>query len=168
MAWFPERDSLVVFNNDRLIELPRTTNEWTALGSSLGESHDIHTYAEYSPVDQIILFGGGYASSYKRSFFKVNAAGTITAVASPPFDIEEAGDSPILMADPVNGDFLVLTPTDGLWKYDVGADSWSQLQTFAQTFDRLETIGGCIPEYAVCMFIDAHGAVPATTWLYKL
>ena len=123
--WFPELDALVYVSqesapNGSLVAWDRASNTWSELDTGLPMG-DPHNFAEYNPVHQLVLFGGGNSSA---ALYTVNSAGTVTTKSDAPFDIG-IGNT-IITVDPVSGLYLVFRGSASTWyTYNVVTDAWA-------------------------------------------
>ncbi len=134
----------------------RSTGSWSSLGKWSGL--DYHNFAEYNPVHKVVLFGGGSGSS---KLYKLSASGVITPLNDAPLVLEVARME--LTADPVSGDFLVLSQDGTFRAYDVTTDSWRTLPSApASVRDRadkpeMHVVATPIDTYGVVMYVSCDG-----------
>jgi len=167
--WFPgERDSLVWAG----LEL----NEYTAASGWINRSTDLpmgnqHNFAEYNPVHEIVVFGGGYGDN-SNAVYRFDADGKIKRQDNAPIGL--GIQSTIFTVDPVSGEYLVLTSAGEFWIYDVINDSWQmQPETPEVIADlpypgyRLNSIVATpISDFGVVMLAKCN-QTDCTVWLYN-
>jgi hypothetical protein len=126
VAWFPERQSLIYasvesFANGSVIEYQEATGQWQRLGSSVPNlpmgTHQ--QFAEYNPVNKVVLFGGGGGSHF---IYKLDSAGQVTALQPAPISL--GVQETVVTVDPVSGKYLVFDNAKEFWVYDVNQDTW--------------------------------------------
>jgi hypothetical protein len=127
LEYFPEMKGLFhVYEQGAPLSLfSLETKTWQRMSPSpaMGAYHNL---AEYSRVHNIMLFGGGNYG--ERLLYKMDASGAVTKIAEPPVDV--GINKALLTADPVTGDFLVLSgenSSDSLYVYHVNTDVWETL-----------------------------------------
>lgn len=191
VCWFPDRGpngSIIVFEQyDGVsgngivagIDPVTLTSTTYAQGATLAGSGIYHNFAHYSPVHQLVWFGGGNGVSTN---WAMTAAGTVSAVAPIPGALAtvgpaEPGSMPFY--NPANGNFIVIaSPT--VW-YDfnpTGGGTWSVRPGLPGAWDSninsgakpmWGTIACPLPApYNVVVFAKGYSvAQPAEMWLYK-
>lgn len=147
-------------------------NSWKRLaGEGALDIGTYHSISEYSPVHDVMIFGGG--KSKGRNLYKLTPDKKITRIGNAPFDIGICGgDSAcsIFTADPVTGNFIVLNKDgDSWWEYDPSTDDWNRLSggmpgISGKGADR--TTAAPISDHGVIMYIEGHSR-PPKVWLYK-
>jgi len=171
-------------NHGALAQFRESTGTWTVIGGA-GQAFtngDYHNLAEYSPVKQVAIFGGGNGSN---RLWKITANKTITPLTNAPFSITLGAGNRSAIADPVSGNFIFIFgigPGQGqLWELNPdGAGTWTRLDaslTGAGEIceDFFDTGAGCsgdlhgaaIPTYGVIMYWQITGSTAGRVWLYK-
>jgi hypothetical protein len=156
------------------------TNSWTsALSATRLNFGDYHTLAEYNPVHEVVIFGGGENySPYQafRTLYKLAPNGSITALRDAPFTLRV--NLSIVTVDPVSGDYLVFGPNGEFYAFDVTANTWTQ-QTGTAPFASPKrdssvtavdlTVATPISTYGVVMFVKhiPGNADQTKVYLYK-
>lgn len=165
MDWFPERDSLLVFNREKVFEYSPTTNSWSTL-ATLPTIQGYNVKMEYSPVYGEMFLGSGTLGPLV--LYKLNSAGVATRMADAPADFSIKDDSNNLTADPVTGDLILRTRGNVLYQYDVSADSWSMLDDGTGLPPRTGyTTAGAIDTYGVIIYVTMTTRTAGYVWLYK-
>jgi len=135
-------------------------------------SDDIEIIAGYSPVDNVMVFGGG---SNNNVLFRLDSNENIEQLSPAPISELRTPDSAILTVDSVSGHFLILGGDLKLYQLDALSDSWTQVNTDASHLDgsysRInQLVATPIDTYGVVMFIKADedpDASDSEVWLYK-
>lgn len=130
-----------------------------------------HSYAEYSPVHQTVICGGGNGES---SVYRIDSNGSIQQMNDGPFNLGVAWGS-IITSDPVTGDFLVWGAGGSLYTYNPITDTWTNegqpavpynISAPAYGSDIFGVIAAPIPEHDVVMFLGWNSGNPKV-YLYK-
>ena len=176
LAYFPEMGGLIANfcgenGNTAGVYLYNGT-AWSRLGlANTYVMGGYHCFAEYNPVRQTVIFGGGNGS---RDLYKLTAAGVITKQALAPISLGVAWDS-INTVDPVTGLYLIFGAGGVFYTYDVTTDTW-QLQggtvpifspQYPATNATYATIVAPISTYNVVMFYKFIYNGPSKVYLYK-
>jgi hypothetical protein len=99
-----------------------TSNTWFADIQGFGGNSTYHCVAEYSPVHNVAIFGGG--NDNPRKVWRLNSNRTVTVLPDAPVDLGVQHAN--LSVDPVTGHFLVMGYGQ-LWQLDPrGSGSWTQ------------------------------------------
>jgi len=116
-----------------------------------------HNVAVYSPIRNILYFGGGNGSA---RVYMMNSAGTITACAVCPANIGIMAS--VTTVDPTTGNLIAITKDKVVRVYDPDLDQWSTDTAPNANFwsatvyseGDLQAISACqIPDYGVTLFI---------------
>jgi len=173
LAFFPElynNSGGMVFSQGGFGEVHlwnKSQDQWTqvATGLSMGPYHN---FAEYNPVHQMVLFGGGNGS---RAIYKVASNGAITPMGNAPIDVGIL--SSIVTVDPVSGAYLVLAKEGQFYSFDPASNVWSRLDggnpppvLVPAVTPFPDIVASPIAEYGVVMFVRYNFANSAV-YLYK-
>ncbi len=179
-----------------LIRFRESTGTWDILHSGAGcffADGSYHNVAEYSPVKQVAVFGGGNANvdcavgNRCRHLWKIDAAKTITRLDDAPVMIGFGGSNRSMVADPVSGNFIFISGTSpgtgAMWELNPTAPSgqqWTLLdgdlrgagEICNTMFDTSQTCSGNFygasnRTYGVIMYWKYTGAASGELWLYK-
>jgi hypothetical protein len=130
---------------------------------------------EYSGVKNVAVYGGGNVAP--RKLWRLNADGTTSAMPDVPAGKAVGLQSGNLVADPVSGNFLLLSAGE-LWELNPsGAGTWTQqtgtrappadvgIPGPAPTID--DMISSSITDYGVVAYIKQKEQSGSTFYLYK-
>jgi hypothetical protein len=141
-----------------------TTNQWSAIGAPIPTlTAGTYTYGAYNAFHKVMIFGQNAAS------YKVNEQRSVSQIASPPFTLYDGGGYlPTITADPVTGEYLVLTPTTRqLYTYNVTTNAWQQRSSPTKpNLANNSVIAEPIPNYGVTMYVACH-ATNCKVYVYK-
>jgi len=105
IEYFPEMNGLIVVDPKSGIWLfNELTDEWSKV-SDLVDMGPYHIFAEYNPVSQVIIFGGGNGSK-KINKLDANGVVTVTGIPNSPQTLGVASDQGLVQADTSSGNFL--------------------------------------------------------------
>ncbi len=165
---FPEAGGLLLLNKGTFYRLSDSSHSWSEFAD--GPTTSYHSVAEYNPTHKVVIFGGGNDTS--RAFGKVASNGQVTALRTPPIDLESPRVE--ITTDPATGLYLVLEYGRRFYTYNVQTDTWTAQQTgsiptaiWATEPDpgQLNTLATPIPEYGVIMYTTCM--YDCTVFLYK-
>ncbi len=128
----------------------------------------LHTFGVYSPVHQLLFYGGG---DDQRAVYVLRADGTSTRVTDSPEVIRTVATGASggwALVDPDGDDFLVLfAPTGELHRYDPIADEWTfeSRSPFQPQFAL--TLASTLPEHGVLLFATKTGSTSARITLHR-
>ncbi len=163
------------------------TQTWTVIRGAgctlpVPTTAGLHVMAEYSAVKKVAIFGGGNGNA---KVWKMDAAGTITQLASAPAPIMLGASNRSLVADPISGNFIVIGGATGSpnGMYELNPDvggAWTLLDSdlttsgkiCAQKYDAslacsADFFGASISTYGVIGYWKLVGPSSAEFWLYK-
>jgi hypothetical protein len=170
LEWFPTygaNGSLIAITGADIVRWNKTTGTWSSLPTqSIGPYHN---FAVYSPIRDILYFGGGNGSA---AVYKMSNTGTITACASCPVDLGIIAS--VTTIDPLSGNLWAITSDQVVRIYDSGLDSWSTDTAppagfwagIGPGYDLFGTVAVPVYDYGVTMFLTAYGSGP-TVYLRK-
>jgi hypothetical protein len=169
-AFFVDRNTLV-FAQRNVIRERSSTGQWTTLSSSINTSY--HAVAHYSPVNKLVIFGGGNDTS--RNFYKLSQSGQITTLRSPPLALESPRIE--IVSNPSDGNFLVVGFGRTLYSYNPVADTWTSLSTTGvptalwsgagSGANVLNTVGTTMTRYGIAFFAACENGAACNVILYK-
>lgn len=188
VAFFKElgaNGSIIVYQdengtNGKVIGIDPVTQKVTiyASGTTLSGSGDPHNFAQYSPTQQIVWFGGGNGSSKN---WKINSAGAVSALVDTPAALGQIGPADncaLPVCNPATGSFLVIKNSTTWYDFNPSgsgsftarggtATPWAS-NVFDSSQPMFGTVACPIHDYGVIVFIKAYNASnPAQMWLYK-
>jgi hypothetical protein len=141
-----------------------STNQWTGLAQNLaGMTGGTFTLAAYNPVNKVLIFG------HEGAFYKLNSSKQVTRLADPPVIFYDGGGYlGNLVADPVSGKFLYLTPSGRqFYTYDVLTDTWQQQPSASKpNLTSNSIVSAPLSNYGVVMYV-ACLARSCKVYLYK-
>ena len=125
MEYFPEMNGFVLINGTEFTAGRGNVyffngSQWSTLATNLSLS-DYSNQIMYNPMHKVVIFG-------RSSLYKISASGQVTALGNPPVAIGDGDGQGRFTYDPASGKYLVLAG-DGLYEYDVVADSWRKTST---------------------------------------
>lgn len=180
VVWWPSLDSVVVFNENAIYRLNRATDTWS-VPATIPVRLGYQTFAEYNPVHNVMLIGGG--GDYPRKMFKVDSSFNVTALNDAPVDLKMTSKSTAVTVDPVSGDYLVLvcvdspptrctsgTPLSQFYSYDILTDTWTlEPRGAGVAYKTLETtsVATPVPELGITVFVMMAWRTEGKVWLYK-
>lgn len=154
------------------------TNSWffnkTGMSPNYGSGSTYHSVIEYSGVKNVAVYGGGNAATNK--IWRLNADGSFTTMPNVPSGKGLGMQQGNLVADPITGNFLLLSAGQ-LWEFNPsGSGIWTQL-TGSRTPPSAVGIPGpgnpdgviscAIPDYGVIAYIKQTSPSGGTFFLYK-
>lgn len=164
LEWFPELGGLARISGHIVSVFPGgpgKENEWRLVSNKKVPLGELHYFAEYNPVHKVMIFGGGNKSN---AIYKVDKDGAVTALKEPPIRSLSNTHTYIITADPVSGDYLVVShPDKKFFAYDVVRDSWKELPDQFPEYGSL-VVATPINTYGVIMYCSQKSA---KVYLYK-
>jgi hypothetical protein len=174
LAYFPEFGGMIVANGWDVWSWKKGDAKWTSLLHQLSLMGTYQNFAEYNPVKQVVLCGGGVGS---RTLLKVDASGQVTALNPAPFDL--GIPISVITVDPVSGDYLVLRTTgqgayvwDQFDAFDIQTQTWTSragaLPIASGTNLNTGFVAAPISNYGVTLFLRYNGSNDTPkVFLYK-
>lgn len=166
---FPALGGLVYAENTSLFLWERGSDGWTTLETGLPMG-DYHNFAEYDPVHEVVIFGGGNDSG---AVHVLDRERNVRRAPDAPFPLRV--NQAIVTVDPLSGDYLVFGGDGEFWVFDVTTDEW-RLQSVSVPFFGLREgavdlmVASPIDSYGVVMFVqhtDPGDTPDVNVWLYK-
>jgi len=171
VAYFPERNSLIYAHGSSLKERHDADGTWSNISNNINTSY--HAVAHYNPVHKLVVFGGGNDSS--RTFYKLDANGNVTSLASPPVDLHSPRVE--FVVNSTTGEFLVFGMGERFYSYNPISDTWtaqpaSTIPTGLWTGTEfgailLTMVATDMPQYGVSFYASCEVGGGCTTHLYK-
>jgi hypothetical protein len=137
---------------------------------------DYHSIAEYDPVHDVFLIGGGNntRAMYKVSIVNGSPVRTRLGDAAWEFGVGEYDPHTNITADPVTGEFIIYKKSTGVfYGYNIMTDTWRQIGVSGDgnmpplpTGTNTSPIAAAVSSYGVIMYI-AHTGSTAAVYLYK-
>jgi len=152
------------------------TNGWffnkPAMSPYYGSGATYHSVIEYSRAKNVAVYGGGNVASNK--LWRLNADGSYTTMPNVPTGKGVGMQRGNLVADPVSGNFLLLSAGQ-LWELNpTGAGTWTQLsgsRTPPAGVGRPDAPAGvistAIADYGVIAYITQSSPSGGTFYIYK-
>jgi hypothetical protein len=177
--------SLVLFNSGNAVNgandgqigaFDPLRNTWffnkTAMSPFYGSGETYHSLIEYSSARNVAVYGGGNAASNK--LWRLNADGSFTTMPNVPSGKGVGMQEGNLVADPVTGNFLLLSAGQ-LWELNpTGAGTWTQLSGSRTPPSAVgdprapEGVISCaIAELGVIVYMTQSLQTGGTSYLYK-
>ena len=166
MEWFPELNSLMTVVGGIMLRINVDTNQWERLPEKY-EMGNYHNIMQYSPVQKVIVFGGGNNAQLvaNRDIYRMDAQGVVTKLTNAPYDIrisdgQVAGQPGSLITDdPVSGKFLIMNKAKAFYELDAVANSWRRLPDSPISG---HAVSAAVSNYGVVMYVTEFGV-----WVYK-
>ncbi|MCF6263051.1 MAG: hypothetical protein L3J24_05630 [Xanthomonadales bacterium] len=172
MEWFPELNSLLTVVGGKIVKINPDANQWEILPEN-HEMGNYHNVMQYSPVHQVMVFGGGNDWDpvpenipNSRDLYRMDASGSVIKMTDAPFNIRVTGGSggsdpgTLISADPVSGHFLLLNKQKLFYQLDPMANKWLQIPDTPPISSH--AVSAAISEYGVVMYVTGN-----KVWLYK-
>lgn len=179
--------SLIVFNSGNSVggasdgqigAFNPLTNSWffnkVAMAPYYGSGSTYHSVIEYSSVKNVAIYGGGNAAPNK--IWRLNADGSVTVMPGVPSGKGLGMQQGNLVADPVTGNFLLLSAGQ-LWELDPSGDGrWTQLSGSRTPPSGVGipgpgtpdgVISSAIADYGVVAYVKQTSSTGGTFFLYK-
>lgn len=126
---------------------------------------EYENFAEYDPVDGVMLFGGG---DRPASLYTLDASGTITAEPRAPDGLSTSSTQGWVSVDPVSGRYLFFQSDGSFHDYDEAMNTWTR-QPIEHPLSPLGYFEGFevpITSYGVNLFV-VYAHEGSSVWLYK-
>lgn len=167
LEYFPELGGLVqVAGPGPVYFYDPALSQWSTLAGSVSIG-DYHNFAQYSPVHQVMIFGGGEGAN-GNAVYRMNVNRQITRLANAP---QRMGTTySIVTTDPVSGNFLVFfdtasyefNPMTQVWTPLPGIPPWRPIG-YPGVFAAVAT---SLPEYGVIL-VAKYAADDSRVYLYR-
>jgi len=202
VEYFPDRDELLWLQGGRmggLARYKRVTDSWTTVTTSLSALELRGAIARYVPSERAVLLMGGANSDplaenlpavASHALYKYDANGVITRLQDFPSSIWIYPNQAVAVVDPVSSELIVVnavlngnlnayTGAIEMWRYSVGTDTWTQMNSAAVPATKewwlgpgvpFAVVAVPIPKYGITMFMSAAYEAPGTqsrVYLYK-
>jgi hypothetical protein len=159
LEYFPERNG-ILFVGTNEAEFYNVGSGWWSSPSGSIKTGPYHATAKYSPVDKVVIFGGGSGVS---TVYKMDASGRVTRMRDSPYPLDSGGHA-IFTADPVSGKFLLFGENGTFYAYDSVTDEWT-LQAERPPFFDAGQYGPV--SCSIAIPISTHGVVMIVTYSPK-
>lgn len=160
LAYFPEMNGLIVAGGGNVGLYNTTTGQWSHLASGLAMGIYEH-FAEYSPVEKVVFFGGGAGD---QNVYRLDAAGKVTKLADAP--IPMGANQSTVTVDPVSGIFLVNSEAKEIYTFNALTDTWTKIYPVVP-FRTFTTIATPISTYGVVLYFAGDYAMAPQVYIYK-
>lgn len=128
IVYFPEMKGLVRVLGGTVHFYSEEKGTWTKLADKLPMG-PYHNFAQYNPVQKIVLFGGGNNS---KDLYKMHTIAKIDILKQAPFEV--GINTAVVTVDPVSGEFLVLHKDDKFHSLNTVIDDWKELDAQSMPF----------------------------------
>ncbi|MCX7591117.1 MAG: hypothetical protein N2255_05755, partial [Kiritimatiellae bacterium] len=185
--YFPDRDELVWVQDRALGVWKRAEDKWYRVATLPGLAFR-SPVARYIPAHKCIVILGGAdttktPASFSHAVYKYDSEGKVTQLKDSPASIKVYINRAVIAVDPVTSECLFIQAVLGndindftgkieFWKYNAGADEWTQLdesvipQGWWQLSYPFAVVATPIPKYGVIMYMSAAGK-NSKVYLYK-
>ncbi len=102
IEYFPDRNGILFVGRNEIAFYSFSWRMWSSPMTTV-KTGPYHATAEYSPVDKVMVFGGG---SGVNTIYVMDAKGNIKRGADSPVPLDSGGHA-IFTADPASGKFLL-------------------------------------------------------------
>lgn len=163
-------------NDGQIAAYNPLTNSWffskNAMSPNYGSGATYHSVMEYSRARNVAVYGGGNVAG--RKLWRLNADGSFNTLTDVPSGKGVGMQQGLLVADPVSGNFILLSAGQ-LWELNpTGAGTWTQLSGartppsgVGNPSSPTAVIACAIPEYGVIAYITQPAQTGGTFFLYK-
>jgi hypothetical protein len=139
------------------------------MAPNYGGGATYHSVMEYSAIKNVAVYGGGNAAPTK--LWRMSADGSVLAMPNVPAGKRVGIQGGLLVAEPVTGNFLVLSARE-LWELNPdGAGTWTQLASppagVGDPGFPTAVISSAISDYGVVAYITQPSRTGGTFYLYK-
>jgi hypothetical protein len=160
-------------NDGQILGYDPLKNSWSfrreSMAPKYGGGSTYHSVMEYSPVKNVAVYGGGNVAPSK--LWRMSADGSVLAMPGVPAGKGVGIQRGLLVADPVTGNFLMLSGKE-LWELNPdGAGTWAKLApppgAVGDPGAPTAVITSSIPDYGVVAYITQPSRNGGTFYLYK-
>lgn len=156
IEYFPERNGLLFVGRNEIAFYKVGRGGWSSPSATV-KTGRYHATAEYSPVDKVVVFGGG---SGVNTVYRMDRSGRVTRGADSPSPLDSGGHA-IFTADPASGKFLLFAEDGTFHVYDAVTDRWQAKSQRPPFFD----VGPYGPvSCSIAIPISTHGVVMVLTY----
>lgn len=160
LEWFPELGGLVRLSGSILAVFDGKEQKWRLISNKKLPLGELHHFAEYNPVHQLMVFGGGNKSN---ALYKLDKTGQVTPLKAPPLASLDNTHRYLIRADSVTGDYLVVSNVDKkFFAFDPVRDSWRELPNDVPEYDGM--VAAPVSTYGVILCCSYKSG---KVWLYK-
>ncbi len=156
IEYFPDRNGILFVGRNEIAFYSFSWRMWSSPMTTV-KTGPYHATAEYSPVDKVMVFGGG---SGVNTIYVMDAKGNIKRGADSPVPLDSGGHA-IFTADPASGKFLLFGEDASFHVYDALTDRW-QVQTQRPPFFDVGQYGPV--SCSIAIPISTHGVVMVLTY----
>ena len=156
IEYFPERNGILFVGRNEIEFYSLSWRMWSSPFATV-KTGPYHATAEYSPVDKVVVFGGG---SGVNTVYVMDRKGNVKRGADSPVPLDSGGHA-IFTADPVSGKFLLFGEDATFHVYDAMTDRWQAQSQRPPFFD----VGQYGPvSCSIAIPISTHGVVMVLTY----
>jgi hypothetical protein len=156
IEYFPERNGILFVGRNEIEFYSFGWRSWSTPSATI-KTGPYHATAEYSPVDKVVVFGGG---SGVKTVYVMDQKGGVKRATDSPFPLDSGGHA-IFTADPASGKFLLFAEDGTFHVYDAVTDRW-QLQSQRPPFFDVGQYGPV--SCSIAIPISTHGVVMVLTY----
>lgn len=160
LEWFPDLGGLVRISGSIVSVFDGKELKWKLINNKKLTLGKMHYFAEYNPVHQVMIFGGGNESN---ALYKLDKTGQVAALKTPPLSSLDNTHRYIIRADPMTGDYLVVSNVDKkLFAFNPVQDLWRELSNNVPESDGM-----------IAAPVSTHGVIiccsykSGKVWLHK-
>ena len=140
---------------------------WSAINVPNNELKNLsnHIFAEYLPVHDVVIFGGG--NDFPTTVWTLNRNFVLSKPIKAPMRLRAS--ETVEAEDPVSGDLITVGGTNrGMYSYNPTTNEWEDLSATGQPFKDLGSgmIAASLSKYGVILYLRFDNR-NADMWLYK-
>lgn len=166
LEYFPGLGLLALdAKKSRVLRYDENNQDWSAVAGDVLDN-TYHNFAEYSPVHDVMLFGGGNGS---RKIWLLNADGSVQRGADAPVVMSVINNDTggLVTADPATGEFVHLNVNRQLYAYKPDKNRWFNVGSTPVDARVYKLMGVPITSHGVIMYVYSRSNVEHQVWLYK-
>jgi hypothetical protein len=174
--------SFMIFNSGNAVGSPNDgqvlaynplTDKWffnkEGMAPNYGSGATYHSVMEYSSIKNVAVYGGGNVAPSK--LWRMSADGSVLAMPPVPAGKGAGIQRGLLVAEPVTGNFLLISSGE-LWELNPdGAGTWTKLTSpptgVGNPAFPTAVIASSISDYGVVACITQRSRTGGTVFLYK-